>query len=401
MLRTLERLALFAPDGGRLADRLIIIDPEEDYPPALNMFDTRSSRIAGYSRIHRETIEADTIQLFNYIFGAIAAELTQKQGTAFAYVTRLILSIDGATVDTLLELMEDNAPNLAASPFAEHIARLDHRARAFFENQFFNRGAFGQTKQQIARRLYGVLQVPAFSRMFSAKDNRLDLFTALQQRKTVLVNTSKSLLKDASPLFGRFMIARVLAAAFERVAIEEKEHTPTYLIVDEAHEYLDEQFEDLLTQARKFKLGVIFAHQTLRQLEDLQAIVASNTSIKFAGGVSDRDARTLAPDMRTDADFINSMQKHDRSTEFACHIRNLTPRAVRLTVPFLTLEDAPRMSSEQRAKLRATNRSRYAIRDDETPKAPAPASSERPAAAGKASRTDPDSGEHTEASKEW
>jgi hypothetical protein len=401
MLRTLERLALFAPDRGRLADRLIIIDPEEDYPPALNMFDTRSSRISGYSRIHRETIEADTIQLFNYIFGAIAAELTQKQSTAFAYVTRLILSIDGATVDTLLELMEDDASSLEASPFAPHIRGLDHRAQAFFENQFFNRGAFGQTKQQIARRLYGVLQVPAFSRMFSAKDHRLDLFTALQQRKTVLVNTSKSLLKDASPLFGRFLIARVLAAVFERVAIPDPDdHVPTYLIIDEAQEYLDEQFEELLTQARKFKLGVVFAHQTLKQLEDLQAIVASNTSIKFAGGVSDRDARTLAPDMRTDAEFIHSMQKHGRSTEFACYIRNLTPKAVRISVPFLTLETAPRMTERERTKVRQANSASYAVRPDDSPDTAVPKRAAEPAASTPA-RNDPDSGEHTEASTKW
>jgi hypothetical protein len=401
MLRKLERLALFDPDGGKLADRLVIINPEDDFPPALNMFDTRSTRIEGYSRIHRETIEADTIQLFNYIFGAIAAELTQKQGTAFAYVTRLVLSISGATVDTLLQLMEDGAGTLTASPFAGQIAQLDRRAQAFFENQFFNKSAFGQTKQQIARRLYGVLQVPAFSRMFSAQENRLDFFSCIQGRKTVLVNTSKSLLKDASALFGRFIIARVLAAAFERVAIPESEHTAAYLIIDEAQEYLDHQFEDLLTQARKYNLGVLFAHQTLKQLDDLQAIVASNTSIKLAGGVSDRDARTLAPDMRTDANFIMSMQKQNRSTEFACHVRNMTSKAVRLRVPFGTLEDAPQMSAAQHARLVATNTARYAARHDEASEAPAASSGERPAPTRTGSRTDPDSGDHTEASSKW
>jgi hypothetical protein len=401
MLRKLERLALFAPDSGRLAGRLIIVDPEDDFPPALNMFATRSGRVESYKRIHRETIEADTIQLFNYIFGAIAAELTQKQSTAFAYVTRLILSIPNATVDKLLELMEDSSPTLASSPFASYIAQLDSRAQSFFQNQFFNRSAFGQTKQQIARRLYGVLQVPAFSRMFSARENRLDLFTALQERKTILVNTSKSLLKDASPLFGRFIIARVLAAAFERVAIDEREHTPAYLVIDEAQEYLDDQFEDLLTQARKFKLGVIFAHQTLKQLEEFQAIVASNTSIKLAGGVSDRDARALAPDMRTDAEFIHSMQKRGHSTDFACHVRNLTPTALRLTIPFGTVESAPRMSNDQHAVILEKNRTCYAIREDGTSEVAATEPVATPVAPSRATRNDPDSGEHTEASSKW
>src|SRR5205085_6122 len=160
----------------------------------------------------------------------------------------------------------------------------------FFQNQFFSK-SFAQTKQQIARRLYGVLQVPAFDRMFSPKTNRLDLFEAIQSGKVVLINTSKALLKsDASALFGRYMIALAMMAAFERVAVAQ--HKPAYLIIDEAAEYFDENLERLLTQARKFNLGVLFAHQHIDQLSPaLRSAVAANTSIKLAGGVSDRDAR--------------------------------------------------------------------------------------------------------------
>jgi len=43
------------------------------------------------------------------MFGAVASELTAKQGTTFTYVVRLMLSIPGATVNTLKELMEDKA----------------------------------------------------------------------------------------------------------------------------------------------------------------------------------------------------------------------------------------------------------------------------------------------------
>ena len=41
----------------------------------------------------------------------------------------------------------------------------------------------------------------------------------------------------------------------------------------------------------------------------LRSSVASNTSIKMAGGVSDRDARMLDADMRTTSEFIASMRK--------------------------------------------------------------------------------------------
>jgi hypothetical protein len=65
--------------------------------------------------------------------------------------------------------------------------------------------------------------------------------------------------------------------------------------LDEAAGYFDDNIDDLLTQARKYKLGLLFSHQYLTQLAPaLHSSIASNTSIKLAGGVSDRDARSMA-----------------------------------------------------------------------------------------------------------
>ena len=355
MLAKIQRLEIFARDP----DRLIIIDPEFD--PSLNMFDVASDRLADYSPIVREQVQAGIIELYTYIFGAIASELTAKQGTAFAFVVRLMLAIPGATLHTLLTLMEDSSKSFSESPFAPYGAQLDKTARSFFDNQFFNKQAFGTTRQQIARRLYAVLSVPAFDRMFSAKRNKLDMFAAIQGRKVVLINTAKSLLKtDASALFGRTMIARVMAAAFERVAVPYAQRTPAYLIIDEAAEYFDESLESLLSQARKFRLGVLFAHQHMEQLTPtLRSSVAANTSIKMAGGVSDRDARMLDADMRTTSEFIASMHKDAKATEFAAYIRNETATAVRLKIPFGTMERAPQMTASEHRRLIERNRTRF------------------------------------------
>ena len=103
----------------------------------------------------------------------------------------------------------------------------------------------------------------------------------------------------------------------------------------------------------------------------LRAAIASCTTIKLAGGVSDSDARALANDMHTDADFISSMKKHTRSTDFACYVRNYTDNAVRLTIPFGTLEKARVMTPAEHATVIARNRERYAASRDEPRPAPA------------------------------
>ena len=121
----------------------------------------------------------------------------------------------------------------------------------------------------------------------------------------------------------------------------------------------------LLEQARKFNVGIVLAHQHLDQLSTgLKSAIAANSAIKLAGGVNDRDARALASDMRTSPDFIASMQKHAKSTEFACYVRNATAQALRLTIPFGALEAAPTMSSKEAAKVVARNRERYATLPD-------------------------------------
>ena len=355
MLNKIERLALF---DGVLADRLIIIDPEDDEPPSLNMFDMQTPRLAGYSRNVREQVEASVIELYTYLFGALDSTLTAKQSTAFTYVARLMLSIPDATIHTFRALMEETGKG--PSQFAPDIAKLDTTAREFFERQFFS-PAFAETRQQVARRLYDFLRVPAFDRIFSAPRNRLDMFSAMQAGKIVLVNTSKSLLKSASPLFGRYMIMQVLAAAYERVAIPEAERKPAYLIVDEAHEYFDKTLEDILTQCRKYRVGLICANQTLDQCSpDIRSTLISNTSIKLMGGLSDRDARALAPDMRTSSDFLTDTQKGEGGATFNCFVRNYTPRGIHLGIGFGLLEAEPTMSAEAHRTLRATNRAAYA-----------------------------------------
>ncbi len=323
MLNKIERLALF---DGALADRLIIIDPEDDEPPSLNMFDMQTPRLAGYSRNVREQVEASVIELYTYLFGALDSTLTAKQSTAFTYVARLMLSIPDATIHTFRALMEESGKG--PSQFAPHIARLDTTAREFFERQFFT-SAFTETH---GSRWRGGSTTSSVSRpstgFFSAPRNTSTCSRPCRPARSSSSNTSKSLLKSASPLFGRYMIMQVLAAAYERVAIPEAERQPAYLIVDEAHEYFDKTLEDILTQCRKYRVGLICANQTLDQCSpEIRSTLISNTSIKLMGGLSDRDAKALAPDMRTTSDFLTDTQKDEFGATFNCFVRNYTPRA--------------------------------------------------------------------------
>lgn len=358
MLKKLSQLAVFDPTDGALASKLIVINPADiDYPPALNMFDVNFDRLGGYGQAAREQILNGVIELYDYMFGSLlGAELTQKQSVIFRYLARLMLTIPGATIHNLLQLLGD------ATPYMQNIAQLPPGARMFFETEFPHK-SFTDTKRQIQRRLWGILENPTFERMLTAPKNRIDMFDALNSGKIVLVNTAKDFLKaERSSFLGRFFIALTLQAALERAAIPENQRRPAFLYIDEAADYFDNNIDDLLTQARKYNLGVIFSHQYLDQLTPgLRSSIASNTSIKLAGGVSDRDARSMAPDMRTTPTFILEQQKQDRSTQFACYVRNRTGNALSLTIPFGSVEGQRTMSDSAFERLLQENRARISM----------------------------------------
>ena len=358
LINKLSHLALFDPDTGPLADRLIYITPRDtEYPPALNIFDVNRDRLGQYDEATKEQVTAGVIQTFDYLFnGLLGADLTAKQGVFFRFVARLMLALPetmgrNATILDLINLMDD------AEPYRNAIESLPPIQRNFFERDFKTK-TFAQTKEQIRYRLNAILENPTLARLFTSPKTKIDLFTALNSGSIVLVDTAKDFLKGSSAHFGRIFISLVLQAVLERAALPEHKRKPAFLIVDEAAAYFDSNMDDLLTEARKYKLGCVFAHQFLDQATySLRSSLAANTSIKMVGGVSMGDARSLAPDLRTTPEFILSQPK----LSFAAHIRNVTPQAISIPVPAGELERQPRISEKAYERLREFNRTRVSV----------------------------------------
>lgn len=367
LIDKITKLAVFDPDHGELANRLVIIDPNDlKHPAGLNLFDHNLSRFEQFSELEQEKIFHGVLELYGYIFSALlGAELTQKQGVVFTNLARAMMMIPDPTIYTFYDFVEDG------TKFRSYIEKLDGIPRRFFETQFFTK-TYDQTRQQIITRLLGVLGNPAFERMFAHPKNNIDMFAAMQRGDIVLVNTAKDLLKsEGSSILGRFFIALITQATLARAAISERERIPYHLYIDEAQEYFDRKTDELLNQGRKFRVGVTLAHQHLSQLDtELKATLKASTSIKLAGGVNHADALALAQEMNCGADFIQGMRKSEKRgfTEFACYIRHHTEQPVKLAVPFGVMERLPRMEAPAYMRMIEKNRARVAYK----PELPAP-----------------------------
>lgn len=346
LIRNVSRLADIP------TDRLVLVDPSDvSYPVALNLFDVGMERIDEYSPLERERAINSIIELYDYVMaGLLGAELTSKQSTAFRFVTRLMLHTEGATIHTLRRLFE---PGGTERPeVRKAMSELSETGKAFFRNEF-NSKEFESTKKQILRRLYGILENQTFERMFSHRKNKLDLYDEMGQGKVILINAAKDLLKEeGTRIFGRFFIAMIAQAAQERASTTNRRRT--YVYIDEFQDYMDDSMAVILSQARKYEVGMVLAHQYIGQLpHKLAGALAANASIKFAGGVSHADARTLAPQMRTDPEFITSKGKGT----FAAYFKDMG--TVAWKVPFGYMEDMPRKSPDEMHELRETMRVKY------------------------------------------
>lgn len=87
--------------------------------------------------------------------------------------------------------------------------------------------------------------------------------------KILLINLSKGRLGEInSALIGLIMVGKILMAAFSRVDTPEDERQDFYLYIDEFQNVTTDSIESILSEARKYRLNLIMAHQFIGQLTD-------------------------------------------------------------------------------------------------------------------------------------
>ena len=68
--------------------------------------------------------------------------------------------------------------------------------------------------------------------------------------------------------YGRFIVALLKVIALKRAKLSGSKRTPTYLFIDEFHNFVSSDFEKALTQLRKYRLYFVLASQYIGQCAD-------------------------------------------------------------------------------------------------------------------------------------
>jgi hypothetical protein len=159
-----------------------------------------------------------------------------------------------------------------------------------------------------------------------------------------------SLGEETSRLLGALLVARVWQQVLARSRTPEQERPDCALYVDEVHNYLalPRSFEDLLAEARGYRLSLCLAHQHLGQLpKQMAEALSANARTKLVFTCSPEDARTLerhfAPEL-TAHDLAN-LGRHQAACRTLANGEEVRPFTLR-TLPL------PEGDASQAVKLR-------------------------------------------------
>lgn len=90
----------------------------------------------------------------------------------------------------------------------------------------------------------------------------------MDNKKVLIINLSKGKIGELNAnLLGMIIVSKIYTAAMGRARMEEKDRKDFFLYVDEFQNFVSWTFADILSEARKYRLSLIMAHQYIAQLE--------------------------------------------------------------------------------------------------------------------------------------
>ncbi len=147
----------------------------------------------------------------------------------------------------------------------------------------------------------------------------IDIFNLMNDQKIFLVNVSKGRIgEDNSALLGAMLITKIQLSAMERVRIKEDDRKDFFLYVDEFQNFATDSFAGVLSEARKYRLNLIIAHQYIGQLVSenstkIRDAVFGNAGTMVIFRVGAADAEFLEPEVEPEfviQDIVNLPNYH-------------------------------------------------------------------------------------------
>ncbi len=139
---------------------------------------------------------------------------------------------------------------------------------------------------------------PLIRNIIGQPKSSFDIRKLMDERKIFIINLSKGRVGEVNAnLLGSMLVTKIYLAAMSRADVTAATLTTLpnfYFYVDEFQNFANESFADILSEARKYKLNLLIAHQYVEQMEEeVRNAVFGNVGTTVAFRVGPFDAETL------------------------------------------------------------------------------------------------------------
>lgn len=151
---------------------------------------------------------------------------------------------------------------------------------------------------------------PLIRNIIGQKDSTVDIRDIMDSGKIFIMNLSKGKIgEENSRLLGAMIITKIYLSAMSRIDTPESERTNFTLYVDEFQNFASEAFEGILSEARKYHLALVLAHQYIAQMDEaVRDAVFGNIGslVTFRIGAEDAEAmeKEFSPEFAIE-DLVN------------------------------------------------------------------------------------------------
>ncbi len=282
--KTADLLLDYIPEH-RIKDVIYFAPFDTEFPISFNVMedvgpDKRHLVVSGLMSAFEKIWEDQWSARMAYILQNTLAALLEYPGATLLGINRML--IDKAYRNKVVDNVKD--PTTKAfwtEEFAKYTDKYAAEATPAIQNKV---GQF--------------VSNPLIRNIVGQPESSFDVRKIMDEKKILIVNLSKGLVGEGNAnLLGAMLVTKIYLAAMSRADVDPKElkKLPNfYLYVDEFQSFANKSFADILSEARKYKLGLNITNQYIEQMaEEVRAAVFGNVGTMIAFRVGSFDAEIL------------------------------------------------------------------------------------------------------------
>jgi hypothetical protein len=351
---TIENILERIPDH-RVND-VVYFDPSDtERPIGLNLLEMSDP---SQKNLMASGLVAAIKQHFDYSWGPRLEYLLN-------YAILTLLEVPGTSMLGITRLMEDQN----YQKYILHQVK-DPVVLKFWENEFKemkgNQKLVTEAISPIQNKVNRFLASTTIRNILGQKNSTIDMWDIMNNNKILLINLSKGKIgSDNANMLGALLVSRIQFFALQRARIPAEQRKTFYLYVDEFQNFASGSFEEILSESRKYKLGLYLTHQFTAQLpEQLLKAVYGNVGTILTFSLGAPDARELEKEFAPYFTFedILSLERFQVYVKLMINGMTSHPFSARILVPWLDKSlDAKIPKTGNKEKVIALSREKYGV----------------------------------------